>query len=522
VSLTLLALLGGACSLDFPSTPSYDPWSWLVWGRQILHGQLHITGGSSWKPLPVIFTTVLAIFGSAAPNLWLLIARAGAFLAVLMTAKLAARLTWELGVSRPGLDPATDGGWQAFAARGWWQKLIVAAPAVLAAVIALLGVTFTRGYPGNSMLGYSEGLMGAAVLIGVERAYDGHHRQAFALGIAAALDRPEFWAIWIPYGIWVCWQDRGALRLVIGLVVLAILLWIVPQKLGGQSAGGLLSHAKNNHSKQSAVNSADPFRTELKDVIIPLVLQRVEIAAGLVMLLAAAVFVRTRRRLGGWIAAVRGHRALALTALIGLAGCIWGLGIAVETQEGFAGNPRYAVLGAMFVYVAGAAGFGWACYALARLVTRRRYLLTPLLLSTAAMTVVFLLVPKPWSHRISSPASIRHALRFQDQIRESLVSAIDDTGGPQRMLACGTITTNNFQVTMVAWYLDVPINRVWATPGSLTKPGVPPNVIFQTPPASGNTATPYQQQIRYWENHDGIKYKVFPTKTGALYLHCAS
>ena len=43
------------------------------------------------------------------------------------------------------------------------------------------------------MLGYSEGVMTAAFLIAVERAWDGHHRQAFALGIIPCLDRPEVW-----------------------------------------------------------------------------------------------------------------------------------------------------------------------------------------------------------------------------------------------------------------------------------------------------------------------------------------
>ena len=28
----LLALAVGALSLLFPSTPSHDPWSWLIWG----------------------------------------------------------------------------------------------------------------------------------------------------------------------------------------------------------------------------------------------------------------------------------------------------------------------------------------------------------------------------------------------------------------------------------------------------------------------------------------------------------
>ena len=49
-------------------------------------------GGPSWKPLPVVFTTPLSITGSAAPALWLIIARAGGLLAVAGAAVLATRL----------------------------------------------------------------------------------------------------------------------------------------------------------------------------------------------------------------------------------------------------------------------------------------------------------------------------------------------------------------------------------------------------------------------------------------------
>ena len=72
------ALVIAALSLLIPSTPSYDPWAWLVWGHEIIHLDLHTTGGPSWKPLPMLFTTVFALFGKAQPDLWLIIARTGA------------------------------------------------------------------------------------------------------------------------------------------------------------------------------------------------------------------------------------------------------------------------------------------------------------------------------------------------------------------------------------------------------------------------------------------------------------
>src|SRR5205807_7521959 len=94
--LGAIPLVIAALSLLIPSTPSYDPWAWLVWGREIVHLNLQTTGGPSWKPLPMIFTTVFALFGRAAPDLWLAVARAGAVAAVVMTFKLAWRLTREL------------------------------------------------------------------------------------------------------------------------------------------------------------------------------------------------------------------------------------------------------------------------------------------------------------------------------------------------------------------------------------------------------------------------------------------
>src|SRR5690349_22767192 len=42
-----------ALSLLLPSALTYDPMSWLIWGREIAHLDLSTTYGPSWKPLPV-------------------------------------------------------------------------------------------------------------------------------------------------------------------------------------------------------------------------------------------------------------------------------------------------------------------------------------------------------------------------------------------------------------------------------------------------------------------------------------
>ena len=59
-----------------PSTPTYDPWAWILWGRQIAELDLVTEGGPSWKPLPMIF--IVPVLASSAddlaPYLWLWIA----------------------------------------------------------------------------------------------------------------------------------------------------------------------------------------------------------------------------------------------------------------------------------------------------------------------------------------------------------------------------------------------------------------------------------------------------------------
>ena len=166
----LLACLGlAALSLLGPSSPTYDPWAWIIWGREIGHLDLNTVSGPSWKPLPVLFTTVFAFFGdAAAPDLWLVVARAGGLLAIAMAYRLGSRL---------GGRPA----------------------GVIAALALLLADEFMR----NFWRGNSEGLLVALCLWAVERHLDGRRTDAFLLGFGAALLRPEVWPFFGLYGLWL-------------------------------------------------------------------------------------------------------------------------------------------------------------------------------------------------------------------------------------------------------------------------------------------------------------------------------
>ena len=104
----LLAALSAAV---LPTVPSYDPWAWISWGREVVdpHLSFAISGGPSWKPLPVFpFTTVYALFGStAAPTLWVITARAGGLLGLFAAYRLAARL-----IGAPRWACVTAGCWR--------------------------------------------------------------------------------------------------------------------------------------------------------------------------------------------------------------------------------------------------------------------------------------------------------------------------------------------------------------------------------------------------------------------------
>src|SRR5437763_6133575 len=88
VACTALAALSAAV---LPTVPSYDPWSWVVWGKEVFdpHLSFFVGGGPSWKPLPVAFTAVFGPFGGGAPTLWVIAARAGGLLGLVGAYRLA-------------------------------------------------------------------------------------------------------------------------------------------------------------------------------------------------------------------------------------------------------------------------------------------------------------------------------------------------------------------------------------------------------------------------------------------------
>ena len=189
----VICLALAALSLLVPSAPTTDSWGWIVWGREVAQLDLNtdVGGSPAWKPLPVMFTLVFSLFGEAAPELWLWVARAGGLLALAAAFRLASRLA------------------------GAWAGAV-------AAIALLLAGSWMR----SAAHGYSEGLVAAALLLAFERHLEGHRRAAWALLLVAALARPEAWALLVAYTLYAPRGDTRDPRLVIVVLALVPLLWL--------------------------------------------------------------------------------------------------------------------------------------------------------------------------------------------------------------------------------------------------------------------------------------------------------
>src|SRR4051794_29765145 len=164
-----------AATLLIPSAPTTDPWGWIVWGREVAQLQLStaVGGAPSWKPLPVLFTAPLSAFGGVAPDLWILVARAGGLLGLVAAFRLGSRL----------------GGRYAGA-------------------LAASGLVLSAHWVRSFLHGYSEPLAIALLLFAVDRHWSGRSRQALMLLAAVSLARPEAFPLALAYGLLI-WRRRG-------------------------------------------------------------------------------------------------------------------------------------------------------------------------------------------------------------------------------------------------------------------------------------------------------------------------
>ena len=356
------------------------------------------------------------------------------------------------------------------------------------------------------------------MLIAVERHLDGATRQAFAVGFFAALDRPEIWLFWGPYGLWLFWKDPGARKLVVALFVLIPVLWFLPELWG---SGHLLRGVKRaQHPRSNSPAFAKcPFCTEFKDDAWPTVLLPLKTRSSL------CVRGRVRRcwRMRAPVAAREPAARPAIRAPHARCSCsacsasCGGSVIALHDPGRLLGQQPLpgARLGAgrrspaesAWGWVArrwGGSSAGWrGRHSARRSVTAPAVALRGRRAGGAGAVPVRTAVDRREPHQL--PRTHR-ALVYQAHLRTDLTPPCKRRG-PAALLACGTVMTEGFQVPMVAWTLGVrTLARRSAEPGTMVG-AAGPNVILQTRAQPNSTLLPLPGQILAWER-EGAHYKL--------------
>lgn len=440
----VVCLVVAALSLLLPATtPTYDPWAWLVWGREVAVLDLDTRFGPSWKPLPVLFTTPFSLFGEAAPELWLVVARTGALLGLVAAFRLARRL----------------GG-------------------PLAGSLAVVMLAVSGGYLRGSALGYSEGLLVALVLLAIERHFVGRRGQALALGFAAGLLRPETWPFLGLYALFVFVREPPLRTLAGGLMALLPVLWVGPELWGSGEPLRAATRAQDPTLFSPAFAERPALALLAKaDRVVSWPVKGGLLLAASLGVLGAGMGGRRARAGGEWLRASVGDRRRARGTLALVAGgAAWFALVALMTELGYAGNSRYMAVPVAVACVVGGIGFGWLGRAFAAVLDGGRAGSRPgwpatLGASALIATVCASLLPGPVAVLIEDFGEAR----AEAALHADLPAAIARAGGRTRVLACGKPVATALQVPVVAWHLGVATGRVDIVPR-------PPGVLFRGPP----------------------------------------
>jgi hypothetical protein len=413
----VLAIVSAAV---LPTVPSYDPFSWIVWGREVTdpHLSFLVSGGPSWKPLPFLFTTLWGLFGSAAPTLWVITARVGGLLGLYFAWRLAARLV--------------DGGWAGAVAGG----------------LAVIGVVLTQDWLYYWLRGTSEVILIAVTLGAIDRLLDGRRGQALVLAVAAGLIRPEWWPFIGLYALWLWFRDpawRGwqpRLLILVGLFALPF-LWFVPPWVGSGQPFLAASHAAayNGHL------GADRLGTVLARGV------DLQVLPALVLAAVAVAF-------GWW----RGRDRVLLAMGVGIVA--WWVVVVGMTLDGYPGLERFFLPAAALTCVLGGVG-------VVRLALLAGQALTGARVAVAAgVAAVLVAASVPFATtRFAEARAAEPAAQRAVTTMHNLDQAVAAAGGHRGVFPCQTsfAGVNHGVQTALAWKLHVPLERIGT---AMRQPGV--------------------------------------------------
>ncbi len=407
--------------------PGFDPYGWLVWGRQTVAGNLNTNAAPSWKPLPYLFTAPYGVFGHYQLWLWMITALAVALSGSVFAARIAYRLT------------------AAHSDRRY-------AP-IVAAAFAGLGLLGVSDYWHYMLSAQSDPMIVTLCLAAIDCHLSGRPRWAFALSALAALGRPEVWLFLGLYSIWA-WLRVPSMRwmIVVG-IVLVVLLWFGIPALTSRTPFQAASNALGSGRRLRSDRVLGTIQRFLD--LNPTVLE-------LTALLSVALALVRRDR-----------TTLALTAGV----CAWVVIEIAFALHGWPGLGRYMFEPAAVLIAIAGVGVG-------------RLLADPPRISRVAMwagvavvaVIVLALVPPAVTRARSEHKDIRSQRLRTAQIGK-LSGTVARLGGAGRFTPCGEPLTRLEYQTILAWTLHDNVASVGYKYGPASAGGRP--IVLFTPLAHG-------------------------------------
>jgi hypothetical protein len=407
--------------------PGFDPYGWLVWGRQTWSLNLDTNAAPSWKPLPYLFTVPYALAGHYQLRLWMITSVAVALAGVVF----AGRITYRL------VDPPRERRWAG----------------IVAGVFAGLAVLGIQNYAHYILSSQSDPMIVSFCLGAIDCHLYKRPRAAFLMLLLASLGRPEAWPFLAMYSLWLWLRVPRTRWLVAGSWVALALLWFGIPAITSRTPFVSASNALDSGRRLTSNQVGGTISRFVGLHELPL-----ELAA-----LVGLVFAVVRRD----------RVSLALAAGI----LLWVVIEIAFALHGWPGLPRYMFeAGGVLVVLAGV-GVGRL------LIDRPRWPAIPSWAGAALVAVLVLsLIPAAISH-----AGVEHKDLREQQKRTAVINdltrMIDQLGGAARLRACGEPLTRLEYQTMLAYTLHINVNRVGFKYGQAIAHGNP--IVLFTPFPTG-------------------------------------
>lgn len=427
--------------------PGYDPYGWLIWGYQTLHGHLNLGGAPSWKPFSYIPNVVFALFGHYALHLWMLTSVSVSLAGAVFAGRIAYRLT-----AREGAP--------------WWPPAIaavVAGASLLGIQDGPLALPGTMSYFHYVLSAQSDSMIVSFCLAAIDQYLCGRLSWAWWLGVYAGLGRPEVWPFLAIYGIWILWKRPAMRWQVIAAAIVTLFFWFgVPTITNGRPniAGQLALKSPRECTTNKVVCTMQRYRDLL---YLP-----IELAALVGVILAAARRNRTILTLAGMVV-------------------LWVVTEIAFVLHGFPGVQRYLFEAAGLTAVLAGVGIGWL------LLDARRW--HPRLPRWAGIpfVVAFVVVCLPHARTLAGREH-KDIVAQRDRTWRilQLGSYINALGGPSRIQSCGGALLNVEYVSVAGWYLHKNTGQVAYQPQKVLKRSNP--VIYFVLLPNGWLAQPLRPQ----------------------------